>query len=127
MLKYYDSSMKDALKIINRGTDEILTESDLKKKLDSGKQLLVKAGFDPTAPDLHFGHTVLAEPVFHFGFLDHLKSLGINNKMNFRKFDDGSIGISLDETTTQSDIKKICDIFGVKYSNTNSLLYRQFS
>ena len=51
--------MEEALKIINRGTDEILTESDLKKKLDSGKQLIVKAGFDPTAPDLHFGHTVL--------------------------------------------------------------------
>ena len=45
--------MKEALKLINRGTDEILTESDLKKKLDSGKQLIIKAGFDPTAPDLH--------------------------------------------------------------------------
>ena len=71
MLKYYDSSMKDALKIINRGTDEILTESDLKKKLDSGKQLLVKAGFDPTAPDLHFGHTVLLNKLRHFQDLGH--------------------------------------------------------
>jgi tyrosyl-tRNA synthetase len=51
--------MKEALAIIKRGTDEILTESDLKKKLESGKQLVVKAGFDPTAPDLHLGHTVL--------------------------------------------------------------------
>lgn len=63
--------MKDALKIINRGTDEILTESDLKKKLDSGKQLLVKAGFDPTAPDLHFGHTVLLNKLRHFQDLGH--------------------------------------------------------
>tara|TARA_B100001059_G_scaffold166737_1_gene166336 strand:+ start:2327 stop:3517 length:1191 start_codon:yes stop_codon:yes gene_type:complete len=63
--------MKDALKIIKRGTDEILTESDLKKKLDSGKQLLVKAGFDPTAPDLHFGHTVLLNKLRHFQDLGH--------------------------------------------------------
>ena len=42
--------MKEALKLIKRGSDEILTESDLKKKLESGKQLVVKAGFDPTAP-----------------------------------------------------------------------------
>ena len=51
--------MKEALALIKRGTDEILTESDLKRKLKSGKQLIIKAGFDPTAPDLHFGHTVL--------------------------------------------------------------------
>ena len=63
--------MEDALKIINRGTDEILTESDLKKKLDSGKQLIVKAGFDPTAPDLHFGHTVLLNKLRHFQDLGH--------------------------------------------------------
>ena len=63
--------MEEALKIINRGTDEILTESDLKKKLDSGKQLLVKAGFDPTAPDLHFGHTVLLNKLRHFQDLGH--------------------------------------------------------
>ena len=63
--------MEDALKIINRGTDEILTETDLKKKLDSGKQLIVKAGFDPTAPDLHFGHTVLLNKLRHFQDLGH--------------------------------------------------------
>tara|TARA_Y100000996_G_scaffold23689_1_gene17088 strand:- start:579 stop:1769 length:1191 start_codon:yes stop_codon:yes gene_type:complete len=63
--------MEDALKIINRGTDEILTETDLKKKLGSGKQLIVKAGFDPTAPDLHFGHTVLLNKLRHFQDLGH--------------------------------------------------------
>ena len=63
--------MKEALAIIKRGTDEILTESDLKKKLESGKQLTVKAGFDPTAPDLHFGHTVLLNKLRHFQDLGH--------------------------------------------------------
>ena len=63
--------MKEALALIKRGTDEILTESDLKKKLESGKQLIVKAGFDPTAPDLHLGHTVLLNKLRHFQELGH--------------------------------------------------------
>ena len=63
--------MQDDLAIIKRGTDEILTESDLKKKLESGKQLIVKAGFDPTAPDLHLGHTVLLNKLRHFQDLGH--------------------------------------------------------
>jgi len=63
--------MKDALKLIKRGADEILTEADLKKKLESGKQLVIKAGFDPTAPDLHFGHTVLLNKLRHFQDLGH--------------------------------------------------------
>ncbi len=63
--------MKEALAIIKRGTDEILIESDLKKKLESGKQLVVKAGFDPTAPDLHLGHTVLLNKLRHFQDLGH--------------------------------------------------------
>ncbi|MDC1488401.1 tyrosine--tRNA ligase [bacterium] len=63
--------MKEALALIKRGTDEILTESDLKKKLDSGKQLIIKAGFDPTAPDLHLGHTVLLNKLRHFQDLGH--------------------------------------------------------
>jgi len=63
--------MTDALSIIKRGTDEILTESDLKSKLDSGRQLTIKAGFDPTAPDLHLGHTVLINKLRHFQDLGH--------------------------------------------------------
>jgi len=63
--------MKEALSLIKRGTDEILTESDLKKKLESGKQLIIKAGFDPTAPDLHLGHTVLLNKLRHFQDLGH--------------------------------------------------------
>ena len=63
--------MNDALKHIKRGSNEILNEDDLKKKLESGKQLLVKAGFDPTSPDLHFGHTVLLNKLRHFQDLGH--------------------------------------------------------
>ena len=63
--------MEDAFKIINRGTDEILTETDLTKKLKSGKHLVIKAGFDPTAPDLHLGHTVLLNKLRHFQDLGH--------------------------------------------------------
>ena len=63
--------MYDALKHIKRGSDEILTEDDLQKKLKSGKQLVVKAGFDPTAPDLHFGHTVLLNKLRHFQDFGH--------------------------------------------------------
>ena len=63
--------MDNALKLIKRGSDEILTKSDLQKKLNSGKQLIVKAGFDPTAPDLHLGHTVLLNKLRHFQDLGH--------------------------------------------------------
>ncbi len=63
--------MDTALKHIKRGSDEILTEDDLQKKLESGKQLVVKAGFDPTAPDLHFGHTVLLNKLRHFQDFGH--------------------------------------------------------
>ena len=63
--------MNDNLKYIKRGTDEILNESELEKKLLSGKKLTIKAGFDPTAPDLHLGHTVLINKLRHFQNLGH--------------------------------------------------------
>ena len=49
----------DELAQIKRGADEILVEAELVERLKSGKSLRIKAGFDPTAPDLHLGHTVL--------------------------------------------------------------------
>ena len=58
-------------KLINRGVDEILTKDDLTAKLDSKKQLIVKVGFDPTAPDLHLGHTVILNKMRHFQELGH--------------------------------------------------------
>jgi tyrosyl-tRNA synthetase len=60
-----------SLAAIARGADEILVESELRKKLESGRALRVKAGFDPTAPDLHLGHTVLINKLRQFQDLGH--------------------------------------------------------
>ena len=64
-------SVADALQIIKRGTEEILLEGMLIEKLERGKPLRVKAGFDPTAPDLHLGHTVLINKLRQFQDLGH--------------------------------------------------------
>jgi tyrosyl-tRNA synthetase len=53
------NEMIQALETIKRGADELLIEAELKQKLALGRPLRIKAGFDPTAPDLHIGHTVL--------------------------------------------------------------------
>src|SRR4249920_1091017 len=60
-----------ALEIIKRGCEELLIEEELKQKLARGKPLRVKAGFDPTAPDLHLGHTVLLNKMRQFQDLGH--------------------------------------------------------
>ncbi len=65
------SDWQAALAEIKRGTDEILPEDELIEKLKSGKPLTVKAGFDPTAPDLHLGHTVLINKLRAFQQLGH--------------------------------------------------------
>ncbi len=65
------SSVADALALIKRGTEEILVEDELVRKLESGRVLRIKAGFDPTAPDLHLGHTVLINKLRHFQELGH--------------------------------------------------------
>ncbi|MDC6480159.1 tyrosine--tRNA ligase [Gammaproteobacteria bacterium] len=57
--------------IIKKGTDEIINEELLIKKLKSSKPLIIKAGFDPTAPDLHLGHTVLLNKLRQFQDLGH--------------------------------------------------------
>ena len=62
---------KDAMQHIKRGCDEILLEAELQEKFDRGKPLRVKAGFDPTAPDLHLGHTVLINKMRQFQELGH--------------------------------------------------------
>src|SRR5210317_1945385 len=56
---------------IRRGTDEILLEDDLRRKLGEGRPLRIKAGFDPTAPDLHLGHTVLINKLPQFQDIGH--------------------------------------------------------
>ncbi len=63
--------MKEVLEIIKRGTEEILIEEELIKKLKENRPLRIKAGFDPTAPDLHLGHTVLLNKLRQFQDLGH--------------------------------------------------------
>ena len=64
-------STAEAFELIARGTDEILLEDELVKKLEKGRPLRIKAGFDPTAPDLHLGHTVLVNKLRQFQELGH--------------------------------------------------------
>jgi tyrosyl-tRNA synthetase len=66
-----NTNINQALAIIKRGADELLIEQELIEKLKTGKPLRVKAGFDPTAPDLHLGHTVLLNKLRQFQDLGH--------------------------------------------------------
>lgn len=63
--------MENVLNEIRRGADELLVEAELKQKLASGRPMRVKAGFDPTAPDLHLGHTVLINKLRQLQDLGH--------------------------------------------------------
>ena len=64
-------SCKDALDELTRGCDEILPQAELEQKLKKNKPLRIKAGFDPTAPDIHLGHTVLLNKLRQFQQLGH--------------------------------------------------------
>lgn len=64
-------SIEESLQIIKRGAEELLPEAELVEKLKRGKPLRIKAGFDPTAPDLHLGHTVLINKLRQFQVLGH--------------------------------------------------------
>lgn len=63
--------VESQLQLIKRGADELIVEADFVERLKSGRPLRVKAGFDPTAPDLHLGHTVLINKLRHFQELGH--------------------------------------------------------
>lgn len=65
------TDIDSSLALIRRGCSELLVESELVDKLKAGQPLRVKAGFDPTAPDLHLGHTVLINKLRHFQDLGH--------------------------------------------------------
>jgi len=71
MLRSKKVDIKKQLEIIKRGSDEILIESELLEKLKNGEPLKIKAGFDPTAPDLHLGHAVLLNKLRQFQDLGH--------------------------------------------------------
>jgi tyrosyl-tRNA synthetase len=66
-----NTDINQALAIIKRGSEELLVEQELIDKLKKGQPLRIKAGFDPTAPDLHLGHTVLINKLRHFQDLGH--------------------------------------------------------
>lgn len=63
--------IQSQLEIIKRGTIEIISEKELALKLEKRKHLIVKAGFDPSAPDIHLGHTVLLRKMRHFQDIGH--------------------------------------------------------
>ena len=65
------SSIEEAIALIGRGADEVLKSEELRQRLQSGRPLRIKAGFDPTAPDLHLGHTVLLNKLRQFQLLGH--------------------------------------------------------
>ena len=63
--------LEEQLAVIRRGAEEVLVEAELRERLSGGRPLRVKAGFDPTAPDLHLGHTVLLNKLRQFQELGH--------------------------------------------------------
>lgn len=65
------TTVDEQLALIGRGADEIIQQDELREKLQSGRPLRIKAGFDPTAPDLHLGHTVLLNKLRQFQELGH--------------------------------------------------------
>jgi tyrosyl-tRNA synthetase len=65
-------AISEALELIKRGCEELIVEDELARKLASGRRLNVKLGMDPTAPDLHLGHTVVINKLRHFQELGHL-------------------------------------------------------
>ncbi len=70
-MRTVNKSAEEQMEMVARGTDEIIPESELANRLAAGRPLRVKAGFDPTAPDLHLGHTVLINKMRHFQELGH--------------------------------------------------------
>ena len=91
-----EEKIKRQLDIIRRGSVEIIQEKELAEKLKKGKPLVVKAGFDPTAPDIHLGHTVLLRKMKHFQDLGHRVIFLIGDFT-------GMIG----DPTNRSEIRKI--------------------
>jgi len=69
--KPVSNDVSQVMQQLLRGADEIIPQAELEAKLSKGKPLKVKAGFDPTAPDLHLGHTVLINKLRQFQMLGH--------------------------------------------------------
>lgn len=71
--------VKEALKLLKRGTIDLVSEAELEKKLASGKKLIIKLGCDPTSSDLHFGHSVVLNKLRTFQDLGHTAALVIGD------------------------------------------------
>lgn len=71
IVSHFMKSVEEQLALIKRGAEEVLVEAELVEKLKRGQPLRIKAGFDPTAPDLHLGHTVLINKLRQFQELGH--------------------------------------------------------
>ena len=93
---------------LGRGAQEILLEADLRRKLGRGSPLRIKAGFDPTAPDLHLGHTVLINKMRQFQALGHEVTFLIGDFT-------GMIG---DPTGKSATSLQIFEIQGTSYAKT---------
>ena len=68
---FHNMHAKDLIAELVRGCEEVLPVAELEKKLEKGAPLKIKAGFDPTAPDLHLGHTVLLNKLRQFQLMGH--------------------------------------------------------
>ena len=119
-----------ALHLIRRGAVEIISEKDLRAKLQTHRPLIVKAGFDPTAPDLHLGHTVLLRKLRHFQDLGHTVIFligdatglvgdpsGMSQTRQVLSWDQ----VRLNATTYQQQVRKILSVergvFEVRYNS----------
>ncbi len=104
-------SIQESLDLLTRGTQDVIKLEELEKKLKKGKPLQIKAGFDPTAPDLHIGHTVLINKMRQFQMLGHEVTFLIGDFT-------GMIG----DPTGKSDTRKILTREQV---NENAETYQQ--
>ena len=85
-------TQQDTLEIIKRGADELLLESELKQKLAQNRPLRIKAGFDPSAPDIHLGHTVLLKKLRDFQDAGHIvQSMAEHFVYCWRRYCSGNI------------------------------------
>ena len=77
------SALGQAIQTIRRGAEELIVEDELARKLASGRKLRIKLGLDPTAPDLHLGHTVVINKLRDFQLLGHQVQFLIRTRPRF--------------------------------------------
>ena len=118
-----------SLEAIRRGVMEVISEADLSRKLDQRRPLLIKAGFDPTAPDLHLGHTVLLRKLRQFQDLGHKVVFLIGDatalvgdpsgQSKMRKLMTEA-DVAANAKTYETQVKKILDVSGQTYERRHN-------